>query len=80
MSAPNKKSARAKQLATFNKIQEQAVEKLQHLEDFIMYQVQLRLDNFKVKVKGVELSKLLRQGEAPSVTPDQPGTQPAPRP
>ena len=78
MSGPNKKSARAKQLTTFNKIQEQAVEKFQQLEDFIMYQVQLRFDNFKMKVKGMELSRLLRQGQAPYPTPDQPSTQPAP--
>ena len=39
MSAPNKKIVWAKQLATFNKIQEQAVEKMQQLEDFITYQV-----------------------------------------
>ena len=37
MSAPNKKLVQAKQLATFNKIQEQAVEKMQQLEDFITY-------------------------------------------
>ena len=48
MSAPNKKMLRAKQLAAFNKIQEQAVVKLQELEDFITYQVELRFDNFKV--------------------------------
>ena len=58
MSAPNKKMLRAKQLAAFNKIQEQAVVKLQELEDFITYQVELRFDNFKVKVRGVELSRL----------------------
>ena len=39
MFALNKKMLRAKQLAAFNKIQEQAVEKLQQLEDFITYQV-----------------------------------------
>ena len=80
MSGPNKKLARSKQLSTFNKIQEQAVEKLQQLEDFITYQVQLRFDNFKVKVRGVELNRLLRRGQAPPANPDQLGAQPAPRP
>ena len=76
MSAPNKKIVQAKQLATFNKIQEQAVEKMQQLEDFITYQVELRFDNFKVKVRGVELSRLLRQGQAPSAAPGQSDAHP----
>ena len=80
LSVPNKKLAQAKQLSTFNKIQEQSVEKLQQLEDFITYQVQLRFDNFKAKVRGVELNRLLRQDQAPHAIPDQLGAQPAPRP
>ena len=69
MSAPNKKKQRDKQLAAFNKIQEQAVVKLQELDDFITYQVELRFDDFKVKVRGVEFSRLLREGQAPSAAP-----------
>ena len=80
MSAPNKKMLRAKQLAAFNKIQEQAVGKLQQLEDFITYQVELRFDNFKVKVRGVELSRLLRQGQAPSAAPGQSDAHPPAHP
>ena len=62
---------RAIQLATFNKIQEHAVWKMQQLEDFVTYQVELRFDNFKVKVRGVEFSRLLRQCHAPSAAPGQ---------
>ena len=79
MSVQTKKAARAKQLTTFNKIQGHAVDKSQQIEDFIMYQVQLRFDNFREKVKGMELSRLLRQGQAPLPASDQPSTQPAPR-
>ena len=82
MSGPNKKLTSSKQLSTFNKIQEQAVEKLQQLEDFITYQVQLRFDNFKVKVRGVELNRLLRQRQAPmpSLTSSVHSQPPAHRP
>ena len=37
-------------------------------------------NNFKVKVRGVEHSRLLRQGQAPSAIPSQLGAQPPPRP
>ena len=58
MSAPNKKKQRDKQLSAFNKIQEEAVVKLQELDEFITYQVELRFNDFKVKVKGVEFSRV----------------------
>ena len=36
------------------------------LDDFLTYQVKVRFDEFKEKVKGVEFSRLLREGSTPS--------------
>jgi len=80
MSAPNKKKQRNKEISAFNKIQEEAIVKLQELDKFIIYQVELRFDDFKVKVKGVEFSRLLREGYASSATPGQSAAPPRARP
>ena len=79
LNGPAKKAARIKQTSAFNKIQEQVVIKSQLIEDFIMYQVQLRFDVFRDKAKGMELSRLLRQGQTPLPPAEQPGTQPVAR-
>ena len=56
MSGPTRKKQHDKQLGAFNKLQEEAVEKMQELDEFITYQVELRFDEFKEKVKGSSLA------------------------
>ena len=80
LSGPLRKKQHDKQLGAFNKLQNEAVEKMQELDEFITYQVELRFDEFKEKVKGVEFSRLLREGYASSTMPDQSAAPPPAHP
>ena len=66
LSGPARKKQHDKQLSAFNRLQNDAVMKLHELDKFLTYQVELRFDEFKEKVKGVKFSRLLREGSAPS--------------
>ena len=66
LSGPARKKQHDKQLSAFNRLQNDAVMKLHELDEFLTYQVELRFDEFKEKVKGVKFSRLLREGSAPS--------------
>ena len=66
LSGPARKKQHDKQLSAFNRLQNDAVRKLQELEEFVSMQVEVRFDEFKEKVKGVEFSRLLREGSTPS--------------
>ena len=66
ISAVNRKHKREGQLSTFNKLQLLASEKLLQLDEFITLEIGVRYKLFVDKVKGVELSHLLRQGQGPS--------------
>ena len=65
LSAPMRKKRHDTQLSIFNRLQNDAVRKLQELEEFIGMQVDVCYDKFKERVKGVEFSRLLREGSIP---------------
>ena len=54
------------QLSIFNRLQTAAIRKLEELDEFVGLQVDVRYDEFKERVKGVEFSRLLREGSVPS--------------
>ena len=61
-------------------MQNNAVMKMHKLDEFITYQVELRFDEFKEKVKGVKFSRLLREGSAPSTMTGPAAALPPTRP
>ena len=80
LSGPMRKKQHDKQLSAFNRLQNDAVMKLHKLDEFLTYQVELRFDKFKEKVKGVEFSRLLREGSAPSTMTGPAAAAPPTRP
>ena len=65
------------QLMMFNKLQALGADKLVELEDFIGINVYMRYEIFTEKVKGIEFSRLLWQGQGPpsgAQTTDTPST------
>ena len=66
LSSPVRKKQHDTQLSVFNRLQNDAVRKLHELEEFIGMRVDIRFDEFKERVKGVEFSRLLREGSTPS--------------
>ena len=79
LSGPMRKKQHDKQLGAFNRLQNDAVMKMHELNEFITYQVELRFDEFKEKVKGVKFSRLLREGYASSTMPGQSAAPPPTR-
>ena len=53
---------------------------MQELEEFVGMQVDVRFDEFKEKVKGVEFSRLLREGSTPSTVAGPAAAPPPTRP
>ena len=80
LSGPARKKQHDKQLSAFNRLQNDAVMRMHKLDEFITYQVKLRFDEFKEKVKGVKFSRLLREGYASSTMPGQSAAPPPARP
>ena len=50
------------QLSVFNRLQTAAIRKLEKLDEFLGLQVDVCYEEFKQRVKGVEFSRLLREG------------------
>ena len=80
LSGPVRKKRHDTQLSAFNRLQNDAVRKLQELEGFVSMQVDVRFDEFKEKVKGVEFSRLLREGSTPSTVAGPAAAPPPIRP
>ena len=66
LSTQVRKKRHETQLSVFNKLQTLAAEKLEELDSFIGLQVDVHYELFTERVKGVEFSRLLRQGASPS--------------
>ena len=80
LSGPVRKKQHDTQLSVFNRLQNDAVRKLHELEEFIGMQVDVRFDEFKERVKGVEFSRLLREGSTPSTQAGPTAAPPPTRP
>ena len=65
LSTAVRKKRHETQLVTFNKLQALAADKLMELDEFIGLNVCVRYEIFVERVKGIEFSWLLRQGQGP---------------
>ena len=79
LSTQVKKRCHEVQLSVFNKLQTAAMLKLEELDEFVGLQVDVRYNEFSQRVRGVEFSRLLREGSTPSAQATSTGAPPPPR-
>ena len=82
LSTAVRKKKHKTQLVTFNKLQALAADKLMELDEFIGLNVCVKYETFAERVKGIEFSQLLWQGQGfPSEAPttSAPSTLPTPK-
>ena len=80
LSTQVRKKCHETQLSVFNKLQTLAAEKLEELDGFVGLQVDIQYQMFTEHVRGVEFSRLLREGSGHSSQTHSTGAPAPPRP